>query len=229
MNALAHALASALVAALALGAGFPAAGRGAGRDALRARCPRTSSRWRGSRAGPTSTARSSSCSRCSSTAARGRRAGAGRARRRSSRWRSRCSARRRRCRSCWWSRWPSAIGRPGARPDLRASARWLAPYAAVTALHLLVHQAWVRVPEVRRARPRPARRGSRALALMFPGYLAFAWPWFNHTPAVLLEPARAAAWTVAGAVALHAGLRRWRWAGCCGGGPPRRCRSRSSG
>ncbi len=39
---------------------------------------------------------------------------------------------------------------------------------------------------------------------MFPGYLAFAWPWFNHTPAVLLAPASAAAWTVAGAVALHA-------------------------
>ena len=95
------------------------------------------------------------------------------------------------------------IGIGGRSPDLRASARWLAPYAAVTALHLIVHQAWVRVPEVPMA-SEAGSQGLRALALMFPGYLAFAWPWFNHTPAVLLAPASAAAWTVAGAAALHA-------------------------
>ena len=95
------------------------------------------------------------------------------------------------------------IGVRGYCPELRASARWLAPYAAVTALHLIVHQASVRVPVVPVASETGAQ-GLRALALMFPGYLAFAWPWFNHTPAVLLEPATAAAWSVAGAVALHA-------------------------
>ena len=97
------------------------------------------------------------------------------------------------------------IGFRGRRPDLRTSARWLAPYAVLTALHLVVHQVWVRAPEVPMA-PGAESQGLRALALMFPGYLAFAWPWFNHTPAVLLVPASAAAWTVTGAVALHAGF-----------------------
>jgi tetratricopeptide (TPR) repeat protein len=97
------------------------------------------------------------------------------------------------------------IGVRGRAPELRASAGWLAPYAAVTALHLIVHQAWVRVPEA----PGTAAagvQGLRAVALMFPGYLAFAWPWFPHTPAVLLSPASASALALAGAVALHAGF-----------------------
>jgi protein O-mannosyl-transferase len=97
------------------------------------------------------------------------------------------------------------IGTRGRRPDLRASARWLVPYGVLTALHLVVHQASVRVPEVPTA-SEAGSQGLRALALMFPGYLAFAWPWFNHTPAVLLAPASAAAWSVAGAVAVHAGF-----------------------
>ena len=97
------------------------------------------------------------------------------------------------------------IGSRGRRPDLRASARWLVPYAVLTALHVIVHQAWVRVPEVPMASGAESQ-GLRALALMFPGYLAFAWPWSNHSPAVLLSPASAAAWTVTGAVALHAGF-----------------------
>jgi len=97
------------------------------------------------------------------------------------------------------------IGVKDRAPDLRSSLRWLVPYAVLTGLHLVVHQASVRVPEVPAAAA-AGGQGLRALALMFPGYLAFAWPWFNHTPAVLLEPASAAAWAVAGAVALHAGF-----------------------
>ncbi|MBI5709734.1 MAG: hypothetical protein HZC42_05415 [Candidatus Eisenbacteria bacterium] len=70
----------------------------------------------------------------------------------------------------------------------RARARWLAPYAAVTVLYLLAH-AWMA-----RAAPLPARidpllreRGTWAAWTMFPGYLAFLWPGFPHSPAVTLR------------------------------------------
>ncbi|HVP14090.1 MAG TPA: tetratricopeptide repeat protein [Terriglobales bacterium] len=94
------------------------------------------------------------------------------------------------------------IGVRGRRADLRSSAIWLAPYAALSALHLLVHQAWVRAPGANAVLV-PAREGLEAVALMFPGYLAFAWPWFAHTPAVTLEPTRASVALVAGAIALQ--------------------------
>jgi tetratricopeptide (TPR) repeat protein len=97
------------------------------------------------------------------------------------------------------------IGTGRERPSLRSAVRWLAPYAALTVVHLLVHQAWVRGPAAPAA-PGMGPQSLRALALMFPGYVAFAWPWFGHTPAVTLEPARAAAWMVVAAVALHAGF-----------------------
>lgn len=83
-----------------------------------------------------------------------------------------------------------------------ASVRWLLPYALLTAGYLVAHQAWVPADTA------PAAVASRArllpaLALMFPGYLAFAWPWFPHTPAVTLEPARAAGWLAPAAAALQ--------------------------
>jgi tetratricopeptide (TPR) repeat protein len=100
------------------------------------------------------------------------------------------------------------VGVRARRPDLRSSARWLAPYALLTALHLLVHEVWVNAPQVSAALA-PGRQGLKAVALMFPGYLSFAWPWFNHTPAVTLEPARAATWTVAGAVGVQLAFVVW--------------------
>jgi len=97
------------------------------------------------------------------------------------------------------------VGTARGRPDLRSSALWLAPYAALTAAHLLVHEMWVRAPQLAAAPDlRAGGAGLKAMLLMFPGYVAFAWPWFVHTPAVTLEPARAGGAVVAGAVALHA-------------------------
>ncbi len=94
------------------------------------------------------------------------------------------------------------VGLGARRPSLRSSALWLAPYALLTALHLLAHQAWVQAPQ---ANPELAAgaQGWRALALMFPGYLSFAWPWFPHSPAVTLEPARVAGGLVLAALGAH--------------------------
>lgn len=97
--------------------------------------------------------------------------------------------------------WTDAPVEPAPRRPGRA--RWLLPYALLTLAYLVAHQVWVPgaaapAPVVPRAQLLPA------LALMFPGYLAFVWPWFPHTPAVTLEPARAAGWMVPAAVAAQA-------------------------
>jgi protein O-mannosyl-transferase len=99
------------------------------------------------------------------------------------------------------------IGSGERRPGALESARWLAPYALLTLAQLLVHRAWVEGP----AGAAAVARGDalRGLGLMFPGYLAFAWPWFAHTPAVTLDVARASTLAVAGGAALHLAFVAW--------------------
>jgi Flp pilus assembly protein TadD len=101
----------------------------------------------------------------------------------------------------------------GATP--LAAARWLAPYLAVTAAYLVAHTAFapdpgaLAEPELRH---RAALRGT-AWAL-FPGYLAFLWPWFPHSPdraapAIGPGPAVETAVGAVCAVALIALLASW--------------------
>jgi protein O-mannosyl-transferase len=63
------------------------------------------------------------------------------------------------------------------------SARWLAPYAAVTALYLVLHGVLAPDPgplAVADPQSHAALRG--AGWSLFPGYVAFLWPWFPHSP-----------------------------------------------
>ncbi len=67
--------------------------------------------------------------------------------------------------------------------SLGRSALWLAPYAAVTAAYLAAHAVFAPDPgaiSVPDPQSRAALRG--AAWALFPGYLAFLWPWFPHSP-----------------------------------------------
>jgi tetratricopeptide (TPR) repeat protein len=54
--------------------------------------------------------------------------------------------------------------------------------------------------------PAVAAQVPAGIALMFPGYLAFLWPWVRHTPAVTLQVASAHPVVVAGAALLQVGF-----------------------
>jgi hypothetical protein len=63
------------------------------------------------------------------------------------------------------------------------SAAWLAPYAAVTLVYLVVHGVLAPDPGALSVADVQSRAGSRGVAWsLFPGYLAFLWPWFPHSP-----------------------------------------------
>ena len=71
--------------------------------------------------------------------------------------------------------------------DLRSSyarsALWLLPYVAVTVLFLVAHQALAPDPGMISAPEAQGRAALRGAAwALFPGYLAYLWPWFPHSP-----------------------------------------------
>jgi tetratricopeptide (TPR) repeat protein len=112
--------------------------------------------------------------------------------------------------------------RPPGWSGLR-SVRWLAPYAAVTAVYLVLHRVLAPDPgliSVHDVQSHVASRG--AVWALFPGYIAFLWPWFPHSPdrAAPLMSANPGIETAIGAlgVAALAALllvllwRRWRGA-----------------
>src|SRR5439155_16239686 len=80
--------------------------------------------------------------------------------------------------------WIGAGGRRAAPgPHARASLRWLAPYAAVTAAYLIAHAALARAPVIASGVDAVARAERRlAGAALLPHQLAFLWPWAGHAP-----------------------------------------------
>jgi tetratricopeptide (TPR) repeat protein len=72
--------------------------------------------------------------------------------------------------------------RPAGAPLWR-SAAWLAPYVGVTLLYLLLHRAWAPDPGALPVPDTLRLAASRAAPWsLLPGYLAFLWPWFAHSP-----------------------------------------------
>jgi tetratricopeptide (TPR) repeat protein len=63
------------------------------------------------------------------------------------------------------------------------SVRWLAPYAVVTLLYLAGHRLCAPDPGLISAPEAEARAALRGVAwALFPGYMAYLWPWFPHSP-----------------------------------------------
>ena len=70
-----------------------------------------------------------------------------------------------------------------AATPIRRAALWLAPYLAVTALYLVAHAVFAPDPGVLHEPELAHRAALRGTAwALFPGYLAFLWPWFPHSP-----------------------------------------------
>ena len=76
----------------------------------------------------------------------------------------------------------------GARFDARAAARWLAPYLAVTAVFLVVHETlaarWTQPPFIDHTTAGLIRWAGW---IMLPHYLAMLWPWYPHSPDIALQ------------------------------------------
>jgi tetratricopeptide (TPR) repeat protein len=63
------------------------------------------------------------------------------------------------------------------------SVVWLAPYLLVTAAYLGLHARFAPDPGVISAPDLQSRAGMRGAGwALFPGYFAFLWPWFPHSP-----------------------------------------------
>jgi tetratricopeptide (TPR) repeat protein len=69
------------------------------------------------------------------------------------------------------------------RSTVARSALWLLPYVAITVLFLVAHQAFAPDPGMISAPEAQGRAALRGAAwALFPGYLAYLWPWFPHSP-----------------------------------------------
>jgi Flp pilus assembly protein TadD len=63
------------------------------------------------------------------------------------------------------------------------TVRWLVPYAVVTAIYVGMHLACAPDPGgVLGTDPEARGASGAAVWALFPGYLAFLWPWFPHSP-----------------------------------------------
>jgi Flp pilus assembly protein TadD len=69
------------------------------------------------------------------------------------------------------------------RATLAQGALWIAPYLLVTVLYLVAHRACAPDPGTIAAPEEQGRALLRGAAwALFPGYLAYLWPWFPHSP-----------------------------------------------
>jgi protein O-mannosyl-transferase len=91
------------------------------------------------------------------------------------------------------------------RVTLVTRLKWLASYVAVTLVYVALHRLWVGSIPVTPVSDAAALTFKPAgVAMMFPAYLAFLWPWYPHTPAVTLQLAQLTPLRVALAVAIQA-------------------------
>lgn len=89
------------------------------------------------------------------------------------------------------------------RGPVAHAALWIAPYAAVTLAYLIGHAAFAPDPGLIEDPELAHRAGMRGTAwALFPGYVAYLWPWFPHSPdrAAPTLAASATAETAIGAV-----------------------------
>ncbi len=101
--------------------------------------------------------------------------------------------------------------------SLARGARWLAPYAAVTVAYLIAHAAFAPDPGILEAPELMHRSALRGAAwALFPGYLAYLWPWFPHSPdravpTLAASPVLESAIGAACALAVLVLFGRWLW------------------